>query len=70
MAGVLDLYIHMRSTYVVKDSNASMGRFRSEVSSDKTVLELDNTIKEESTGRTSLFYDRLDRLLAPVCILR
>ena len=73
MAGVLDLYIHMRSTYVVKDSNASMGRFRSEVSSDKTVLELDNpkahTIKEESTGRTSLCYDRLDRLLAQVCIL-
>ena len=43
--------------------------FGTEVSSDKTVLELDNTIKEESTGRTSLFYDRLDRLLAPVCIL-
>ena len=44
--------------------------FGTEVSSDKTVLELDNTIKEESTGRTSLFYDRLDRLLAPVHCVR
>ena len=55
-AGVLDLYIHMRSAYVVKDSNASMGRFRSEVSSDKTVLELDNPKAPYNKGGVNRSY--------------